>query len=50
MAERADQDPICTPAMLGKFASGYLAGLTLGRPCRRRCSPHHLGSRRCLSR
>src|SRR5690348_3945698 len=34
MAERADQDPICTPAMLGKFASGYLAGLTLGRPCR----------------
>jgi acetyl esterase/lipase len=26
MTERADQDPISTPAMLGQFASGYLAG------------------------
>ena len=26
MTERADQDPISTPAMLGQFAAGYLAG------------------------
>jgi epsilon-lactone hydrolase len=26
MTERADQDPISTPAMLRQFASGYLAG------------------------
>ncbi|HTT91576.1 MAG TPA: alpha/beta hydrolase, partial [Acidimicrobiales bacterium] len=26
MTERADQGPISTPAMLGRFASGYLAG------------------------
>ena len=26
MTERADQDPISTPAMLGQFASDYLAG------------------------
>jgi monoterpene epsilon-lactone hydrolase len=26
MTERADQDPISTPAMFGQFASGYLAG------------------------
>jgi monoterpene epsilon-lactone hydrolase len=26
MTERADQDPISTPAMLGQFASEYLAG------------------------
>jgi acetyl esterase/lipase len=26
MTERADQDPISTPAMLCQFASGYLAG------------------------
>ncbi len=26
MAERADQDPISTPAMLRQFAAGYLAG------------------------
>ena len=26
MTERAEQDPISTPAMLGQFASGYLAG------------------------
>ena len=26
MTERADQDPISTPAMLSQFASGYLAG------------------------
>ena len=28
MTERADQDPISTPAMLRQFASDYLAGLT----------------------
>ena len=26
MTERADQDPVSTPAMLGQFAAGYLAG------------------------
>jgi monoterpene epsilon-lactone hydrolase len=26
MTERADQDPISTPAMLAQFAAGYLAG------------------------
>jgi monoterpene epsilon-lactone hydrolase len=26
MTERADQDPVSTPAMLRQFASGYLAG------------------------
>jgi epsilon-lactone hydrolase len=26
MTERADQDPISTPAMLRQFASDYLAG------------------------
>jgi epsilon-lactone hydrolase len=26
MTERADQDPFSTPAMLGQFAAGYLAG------------------------
>ena len=26
MTERADQDPISTPAMLRQFAAGYLAG------------------------
>jgi monoterpene epsilon-lactone hydrolase len=26
MTERADQDPISTPAMLRQFAAGYLTG------------------------
>ena len=47
MTERANQDPISTPAMLRQFAADYLAGLTLRRPWRRRCSPHCPGSRRC---
>ena len=32
MTERAEQDPISTPAMLGQFAAGYLAGADLKTP------------------
>jgi epsilon-lactone hydrolase len=32
MTERADQDPISTPATLGQFASGYLAGADAKTP------------------
>jgi epsilon-lactone hydrolase len=47
MTERADQDPVSTPAMLAQFASDYLAGAAPRRPWRRRCSPRWPGSRRC---
>jgi monoterpene epsilon-lactone hydrolase len=50
MTERADQDPISTPAMLRQFASDYLAGADPTSPWRRRCSPPWPDSRRCLSR
>ena len=51
MTERADQDPISTPAMLRLSSPPtILPGLTLRRLWRRRCSPHCPGFRRCLCR
>ena len=50
MTERADQDPISTPALLRQFAADYLAGTDLRRLWPRRCSPHCPGSRPCSYR